>query len=386
MPKRLNKHWYRRLFRWRDKSESEMRHMEQSIDRQFSGNQGGSESGPITVRPYSGSGKEWDAYVDSNPDATLYHLHSWRHVLSESLGHESTYLAAYQGERIVGIAPLVLVKSRIFGVSLSSMPFLNYGGVCADTPEAQSALYTAAIDLAKGHQANYLEFRNVRQPSDSHPIKLEKATYILPLAATEEETFAAFRKATRNRIRKVDEHKLEMTRGRDIVKEFYRGFAIAMKEHGTPVLPKSFFEAVRKHFGDMVCFYVASKDGDPAGVKLTITWRDTMFHIWGGYPSKHKTRLANYLVSWEATRDAIKAGLKQCDFGRSTKESGPADFKRHFGCQEFQLYWEYPYLATGSLPSLNPSNKKYQMAIAVWSKLPLPITTLLGPRLSRFIP
>lgn len=341
--------------------------------------------GAVEVRFYEGHGQEWDAYVERNPEATLYHLYAWRHVLKESLGHDSFYLAAYAHDQIVGILPLTLVKSRLFGTSLSSMPFLNYGGVCAENLASSDALYAKAVELAKQHQVKYLELRNCRQPHASNPLRLEKATFILPLADTEEQTFAAFRKATRNRIRKVDEHGLTLQRGQEILDEFYAGFAIAMKEHGTPVLPKSFFESVLKHFGEMVTFYVAAKDGDPAGVKLTIVWRDTMYQIWGGYPNKHKARLANYLLSWEATRDAVKAGLKQCDFGRSTKESGPAEFKRHFSCQEFQLYWEYPYLASRSMPSLNPSNKKYQTAISVWRHLPLSVTKMFGPKLSRYL-
>jgi serine/alanine adding enzyme len=342
--------------------------------------------GPVEVSLCADSGAEWDAYIEAHPEATLYHRYAWRHVLKEALGHDSFYLIARQQNKIVGVLPLTLVKSRLFGVSLSSMPFLNYGGVCADHKAANDALYVRAIEIAKQHQAKYLELRNCRRPYGDNPVRLEKATFILPLAATEELTFAAFRKATRNRIRKVDEHGLVLKRGREIIDDFYAGFAVAMKEHGTPVLPKKFFECVIKHFGPMANFYVAYKDGDPAGVKLAMIWHDTMFEIWGGYPRKHKARLANYLLSWEATRDAHAMGLKQCDFGRSTRESGPAEFKRHFNCQEYQLYWEYPYLATGNLPTLNPSNKKYQTAISIWRSLPLSLTKMIGPKLSRFLP
>ena len=293
---------------------------------------------------------------------------------------------ARQENQIVGILPLTLVRSRLFGISLSSMPFLNYGGVCTDHQSATDSLYARAMELAREHHAKYLELRNCHPPTGNNPVRLEKATFILHLAETEEQTFASFRKATRNRIRKVDEHGLVLKRGLDIIDDFYAGFAIAMKEHGTQVLPKAFFQSVVKHFGDMAVFYVAYKDGDPAGVKLAMIWRETMFEIWGGYPNKHKARLANYLLSWEATRDAHKMGLKQCDFGRPTRESGPAEFKRYFNCREYQLYWEYPYLASGSLPALNPSNKKFQAAISIWRNLPLSVTKLVGPKLSRYLP
>ncbi|MDZ4722489.1 MAG: FemAB family PEP-CTERM system-associated protein [candidate division Zixibacteria bacterium] len=340
----------------------------------------------LEFHPHWTDAQRWDAFVIQSETATLYHLFVWRDILEKSLGHTTRNLAVTQNGEIVGILPLTHCRSRIFGDSLISMPFLNYGGVSANSQGAADVLYDNAIALAKELKVNHLEFRNCLPVRDSHPVKLEKCTFLLPLAETEEATFAAFRKATRNRIRKVDEHGLRVERGQNILNDFYRGFAIAMKEHGTPVLPKSFFEEVLKAFGEKAAMYVAFKDNNIAGCKLTISWKDTLFQIWGGYPKAYRALLANYLLSWEATQDAIRGGLALCDFGRSNKESGPADFKRHFNCQEQQLYWEYPYLASGKLPALNPNNKKYQTAIALWKKMPLPLTRLIGPSISKNLP
>ena len=46
----------------------------------------------------------------------------------DMLGHESCYLAAFNQDRIVGVFPLVHVKSRLFGNIACSLPFVNYGG------------------------------------------------------------------------------------------------------------------------------------------------------------------------------------------------------------------------------------------------------------------
>ena len=41
---------------------------------------------------------------------------------------------------------------------------------------------------------------------------------------------------------------------------------------------------------------------------------------------------------------------------------------------------------TRELPNVSPANPKYQMAIRMWQKLPLPLTRLIGPRIIRNIP
>jgi hypothetical protein len=40
----------------------------------------------------------------------------------------------------------------------------------------------------------------------------------------------------------------------------------------------------------------------------------------------------------------------------------------------------------GTLPELNPKNPKYQMAIKIWKKLPVPITKIIGPKIVKNLP
>jgi hypothetical protein len=57
----------------------------------------------------------WDRYVESQRGASVYHQWRWRGIFSEAFGHETRYLAAERGGRIVGVLPLVLFRSRLFG-------------------------------------------------------------------------------------------------------------------------------------------------------------------------------------------------------------------------------------------------------------------------------
>lgn len=69
----------------------------------------------------------WDSFVEISGDASMSHLYGWKDVIEKSYGHRTFYLSAKEGEEVIGILPLVLIKSHIFGKQLVSMPFLDYG-------------------------------------------------------------------------------------------------------------------------------------------------------------------------------------------------------------------------------------------------------------------
>src|SRR5919106_4324900 len=74
----------------------------------------------------------WDAYVLRHPEATAYHFSGWPRLIGRAFGHEARLLAAESDGAISGVLPLVLMRSRLFGRFVISLPFLNAGGVLAD--------------------------------------------------------------------------------------------------------------------------------------------------------------------------------------------------------------------------------------------------------------
>jgi serine/alanine adding enzyme len=92
------------------------------------------------------------------------------------------------------------------------------------------------------------------------------------------------------------------------------------------------------------------------------------------------------MLYWEAIQFAIRNGFNKFDFGRSTPNEGTYSFKRQWGAQPVQLYWQYLMDGQNSIPDLNPSNPRYQTAIRIWQRLPLLVTRILGPMIVRNIP
>ena len=119
----------------------------------------------VTCRVASaGDESRWDAFVASRPDASGYHLWGWRRVFEQGLGHRSHYLVAERGGSFVGVLPLVEVRSRLFGRALSSLPYVNYGGVLAADAAAGTALVARAGAIARDRSLSFVLLRHRDAP------------------------------------------------------------------------------------------------------------------------------------------------------------------------------------------------------------------------------
>src|SRR5688572_20660195 len=94
------------------------------------------ESSSIRVQELSQGGEShWEAFVEQREESSHYHRVGWREVIRRSFGHPSSYRVAWRGDEIAGVLPIIRFSNRIFGRYLVSMPFLNRGGILADSDQ-----------------------------------------------------------------------------------------------------------------------------------------------------------------------------------------------------------------------------------------------------------
>src|SRR5262245_59103957 len=91
---------------------------------------------------------------------------AWQRMIRKTFGHEPMHLVAQLSHNgpIVGVLPLFLVRSRIFGRLLVSTPQAAYGGILANSDVAAKALFQMAAQLAKEQNVEFLELRTFRNP------------------------------------------------------------------------------------------------------------------------------------------------------------------------------------------------------------------------------
>jgi len=124
----------------------------------------------------------------------------------------------------------------------------------------------------------------------------------------------------------------------------------------------------------------------PVAAGFLLGFRDTLEIPWASSLRKYNRLAANMLMYWHALKLAIEEGFKRFDFGRSTPGEGTYKFKAQWGAAPLSLNWEYWLSNGGPLPDISPKNGKYQAAIRLWQKLPIPITKAVGPAIVKNIP
>jgi len=334
------------------------------------------------------SAQRWDAYVNSRPTATGYHLAGWANVFKQAFGHETRYLTADTGGEIVGILPLVIFKTRFLRRFAVSLPFVNYGGIVADTPEAERALVEAAIAETKAARGEHLEMRHTRRLFPSLPSKQHKVAMVLPLEDSEEGQWKALDRKIRNQVRKAEKSELRATQGGiELVDPFYDVFARNMRDLGTPAYGKPWFQQILATFPDNARIFCVWLGDQPVAASYVFWHGDTMEVPSASALRRFNPLCPNTMLYWEMLRFAIARKFRKFDFGRSTPGAGTYEFKRQWGAQPHELTWEY-WLASGSeqLPDFSPQNPRVQWAIEVWRHLPVPVTRAVGPLVVRNIP
>jgi FemAB-related protein (PEP-CTERM system-associated) len=333
-------------------------------------------------------GAEWNAFLDRHGDAGFPLRSEWFDVLRQSLGQRTVFLSAVERGRVVGVLPLVLLDTRLFGRFLVSSPYLNTGGVLADTPAAEAALLDRATSLADELDVRYLEFRHERRVE--HPRlnaeNSEKVHMRLPLPTTAEALWDGFKSKLRSQVRKpLGDERLSVAWGREVLlDEFYRVFCRNMRDLGTPPYPESLFAGILERFpgAELCCVRL---DGHAVAAALLVHGPGVTQVPSASSLREHNATAANMLMYWHLLRRAVERGQHTFDFGRSTVGSGTHRFKSQWGAVEHPSVWQYA-VRRGDAKQMRPDGGRFGLAIRIWQRLPVCVTRWLGPRLIRGIP
>jgi serine/alanine adding enzyme len=343
-----------------------------------------------SVERYNGSPAAWDAFVAGQAGSTHCHRYAWRDVMARVFGHECLYLAARRdtGE-LEGVLPLIRVKSPVFGHFLVSMPFLNYGGPIG-SPSGVAALAAAAAALGKRDGVSLLELRNrTAWPAalaDGWTVSTRKITVVRDLPAGGGPVlWKQVDGKVRSQVRRPQKEGVEVRFGTDQVAPFFAIFARHMRDLGTPTQSRKLFDALVETFPEDVGFGCAYLGGEPIAGGCGFQWQSEFEMTWASALESHKQIAANMLLYWAFMERAANSGLTAFNFGRCTPDSGTHRFKRQWGTRDEQLWW-YGWSPTGSAKTPSPDDPGYAWKTRLWKQLPVPVATVLGPRIVKYIP
>jgi serine/alanine adding enzyme len=359
---------------------------------------------PVTVRQMldieSGS---WDEYVTSHPQGNVYQQLFWGKAIGQIYGHRVYNLVATetddssQMESIVGILPLVHIKHFIFGNSLISMPYADFGGVLSKSPSVEQSLLDAALKIASQQSIPSVEFRhadptfNFRESSYDEfacfAAPQQKVRMLLELPQSVEYLMQSFKSKLRSQIRRPQKEGLRVTVGsKELMNDFYAVFSENMRDLGSPVHSKAFVDTVIDLAGERARIFVVYRDRQPLACSMTLANGATLSNPWASSLRRFSSASPNMLLYWTMLEYGCENGFRCFDFGRSTPGEGTYNFKKQWGAVEKPLHWTTFSKQDGKIHVASTSQKsRFNSAMHIWKKMPVSVTRVIGPVLRRNI-
>lgn len=329
----------------------------------------------------------WDDFVREFPGATSDHLWGWREVLTKSFRfREAYYLGVMREEKVTGVLPLYCVPDGFRGRQLISIPFANYGGICAEDSQTAETLVQAAGNLARQIRCAQVELRHLKpqqikgtssQPSTKH------SRFFLSLTNDEDAQFIKLGQNLRSKVRRAKKRGLRSFVSRD-VRQLYPVYTHTSKRQGTPCFPRSYFEEILRVFSEDSEILFVARENKVIAFYLIIYFKDrALFQLCGSY-SEEYSNYPNEFIYWEALKRCIEKGVRKVDFGRSRVDSGCAAFKRNLRYQELPHAYEYVFSTKEQDGEEESEKSKFRWAMKAWQQLPEPVANYLGPKVLRY--
>jgi hypothetical protein len=285
---------------------------------------------------------EWDRRVSRHRDACFFHGAAWAEVLQASYRQTPLYCVAEKQGEVVGLLPVVEVRSALTGCRGVSLAFADLCPPLCWDPQTFDVLLQQALACGASRGWTYFEGRGGLEWLEQVPSWARFYEHTLDLTIGEEQLWKSFEGRARNAMRKAESSgvQVEIGQSAQILREFYQLHCLTRRKHGVPPQPLVFFNNIRSCIlaRDQGIVAVARLDGAPVAAAV-------FFHLAGRVIYKFSaSNLAaqhlrpNNLVMWEAIRWYTRAGAREMHFGRtSLKNEGLRRYKRGFNTLEEEL-------------------------------------------------
>jgi FemAB-related protein (PEP-CTERM system-associated) len=209
--------------------------------------------------------------------------------------------------------------------------------------------------------------------------------FVTDILGDDEAQLLAIPRKQRAEVRKGLDIALTVHVGRDEADRaaHYAVYAESVRNLGTPVFPRSLFDAVLDGFGTDGDILTIRHQGEAVASVLSLYHKGAVLPYWGGGTRAARGLRANDRMYFELMRHARARGCGQFDFGRSKTGSGAWAFKKNWGFTPEPLSYA-SWHADGAEPrDTDPNSPRHAARIALWKRLPLPVANRLGPWIAR---
>ncbi len=339
----------------------------------------------ISRVPDSGDLAGWWKFVEQHPAASAYHSRAvWEFLCAQPHVTAEMLIAKDNSDRVIGGMPLIFMTTPLLGNFAVSMPFFNYGGPVTRFNNVFEALLGIAKEEGQQGQLKYAEVRTLQQTA--YPASTKKVSMLRALPDSAEVFEDEIGAKVRAQVKKAEPYRPRFkVGGKELLDDFYTVFARNMRDLGTPVNSRAFFELLMDKLPEHTYIAMAYVDNQPMATGFLLRHRNMMEIPWASTVREANKMNMNMWLYDNMLKFAISKGMHWFDFGRSTQDAGTYRFKKQWGAEPHQHYW-YQFSQDPAGESLNPDNPKFKLAIGVWQRLPVWVTRKIGPFVSSQLP
>ena len=324
-----------------------------------------------------------ERFVAGHPEGTAFHRPAWLSAIEQGIGQRAMGIVAARRDDVVGWLPLTELHSAIFGRALVSSGFAVGGGILAVSDTVAMHLAETAEELALRHSCATVELRGGSLPWNWSTRWDSHCAFVRELAADDDEELLAIPRKQRAEVRKGLNNELSVHVGTEEADRVahYAVYAESVRNLGTPVFPRSVFDAVLDRLDADIL--TIRHEGKPVASVLSLYDRGAVMPYWGGGTWAARALRANDRMYFELMRHARQRGCTRFDFGRSKTGSGAYHFKRNWGFEPRPLGYA-SWTAPGYEPrDADPNSPRHAARIAIWKRLPLFVANAIGPCIAR---
>ena len=329
----------------------------------------------------------WMEFVQSHPEATVFHHPLWSIVISQNYGYRPfiAVMKSPNGQILAGL-PMMEIDSWLTGKRWVALPFTDH---CCPLLQNEDDLELFTRELIR--KCNEL---NAPRIEIRHDLPLltnlagNSAYYIhyLRLDKKPEELFKLFRQNNIRCIKKALKLGIVVSQSWELesMKTFYKLHLMTRKKLGVPTQPRKYFlqlweRIIKRQMGFIMLAYYESKA--IAGV-IFLHYNKKLIYKYGATDPDYLNLCGNHALFWEVIQWGCRNGFHLIDWGRTDKnQEGLRHFKLGWGTEEKELSYSY----IGSVREDYSSGWKQKIIDTTIRKSPVWVGRVMGELLYKHV-
>lgn len=331
----------------------------------------------------------WNEFVENHSLASFYHQAGWAGVIEQTFSHTQAcyFVLKNRQNQLEAALPLFLVKSRLLGNRLVSLPFTPNCDPLVETARQWEQLMDAVLIYQQEVQAKYLELRAFFSPAEIYDHKLNQnrdyATFELTLDQPPEKLRQKFHKGCVLRsLKKAEKNGVQLRWGSSEadLRAFCDLLILTRRKHGFPPQPFEFYENMWKAFypKNQIALPLAVYQGKIVAGIILFKYRRRVHYEFVASDLDYLNVRPNHFLIWQSLKAAWDGGFNIFDFGKTPLDNpGLVQFKERWGAAARPLTYRF-YSAEKSTTAANDRRSGFQLVKRFFKSAPLPLTKLTG--------